>query len=124
MRVGDQVAECLPRTVPRANRKAAGVELLESVGLPEPAVRAQQYPHELSGGMKQRVLVACAIAGEPGVVVSPPANLHCAYLEAARCWSCAMSNIRGPMAMILVSHDLGVVSDSSDLLDVECTAGG
>jgi oligopeptide/dipeptide ABC transporter ATP-binding protein len=119
VRIGDQVAECLPPNVPRDRRRAAVLELLESVGIPEPEVRAQQYPHELSGGMKQRVLVACAIAGEPDVVVADEPTTALDVLTQAQVLVLLRDvQRRRHMAMILVSHDLGVVSNASDLLVV------
>uniref|UniRef100_UPI0011601682 ATP-binding cassette domain-containing protein n=1 Tax=Streptomyces humi TaxID=1428620 RepID=UPI0011601682 len=71
-RIGEQVAEVL-RIHGRANRRSATAEavaVLDRAGLPDAAVRARQYPHELSGGMRQRVLIAIAIAAGPELIIA------------------------------------------------------
>ena len=70
--IGWQVAECvrLHRKTDRAVAWARAVELLDAVGLPEPELMARRYPHELSGGMRQRVVIAMAIANEPELLIA------------------------------------------------------
>ncbi len=70
--IGWQVAECI-RLHRKVSKRAAmdrAVELLDAVGLPEPARMARRYPHELSGGMRQRVVIAMAIANEPQLLIA------------------------------------------------------
>ncbi|MQA96892.1 MAG: ATP-binding cassette domain-containing protein [Streptosporangiales bacterium] len=72
MPVGGQIAEVLAvhGGIPRRERNERAVELLRGAGVPDPAVRARQYPHELSGGLRQRMMVAIALAGEPDLVIA------------------------------------------------------
>lgn len=116
-RVGTQVAEPL-RLHRGLSRKAAwreAVSLLSSVGIPRAEERARSYPHEFSGGMLQRVLIAMALACEPDVLIAdePSSSLdvtvQAQILELLReVQACTQS------AMILISHDLGVVAEVAD----------
>src|SRR5690606_38427526 len=71
-RIGAEVAEPLVihRDLSRSQRRERTLELLESVAMPAPSHRAEQYPHELSGSLRQRALIASALAGEPAVLVA------------------------------------------------------
>jgi peptide/nickel transport system ATP-binding protein len=115
--VGWQVAECV-----RLHRKAArgaawqrAVELLGAVGLPEPAQLARRYPHELSGGMRQRVVIAMAIANEPELLIADEPTTALDVTVQAQILD-LLSTIRAETgaAMILISHDLGVVAGVAD----------
>ena len=71
-RIGDQIAEALRvhRDVSRTEQDARVIELLELVGIPEPRARMRDYPHQLSGGMRQRVMIAMALANDPAVLIA------------------------------------------------------
>ncbi|MEU5085558.1 ABC transporter ATP-binding protein [Streptomyces sp. NPDC021356] len=122
-RIGDQIGEVLriherPRPARRSARQRA-VELLTELRVPDPERVARAYPHELSGGLRQRAMIAMAVAGRPDVIVAdePTSSLDVsvqaeilAALEEARAATGA--------ALLLVSHDLGVVAGAADRVAV------
>ncbi|MHB8417205.1 MAG: ABC transporter ATP-binding protein [Myxococcales bacterium] len=99
----------------RPGGRAAAVELLRRVGLPDPERRAGAYPHELSGGMKQRALLAAALACDPALLIAdePTAALD-VTVQAQILALLASERRRRRMALLLVSHDLGAVSSACD----------
>jgi len=113
MTVGTQVAEVLLRHLRTSGAEASRrvVELLDSVGLPSPAHRTAEYPFQLSGGMKQRVMIAMALAAEPDLLVADEpttaldVTIQAQVLDLLR----DLQRKRG-MAMLLITHDLGIVS--------------
>jgi peptide/nickel transport system ATP-binding protein len=115
--VGRQLAEQLrlKRGLPRNATRAAAVELLAAMGLRRPGAVFDQFPHELSGGMLQRALIAIAVAGEPELLVADEATtaldaaVQAEVLELLR----QLREERG-LALLLVSHDLAVVAEVCD----------
>jgi peptide/nickel transport system ATP-binding protein len=115
--VGWQVAEGV-RLHRRLDRKAAwdrAVHLLDAVGLPDSGLIARRYPHELSGGMRQRVVIAMAIANEPELLVADEPTTALDVTVQAQILD-LLKSIRAETgaAMILISHDLGVVAGVAD----------
>ncbi|HJL88785.1 MAG TPA: ABC transporter ATP-binding protein, partial [Acidimicrobiales bacterium] len=111
-KIGEQIAESLRVHLGRSRGDAlaeAG-DLLEQVGIPEPAKRLSQYPHELSGGLRQRVVIAMALACGPRLLIAdePTTALDVTVQKHILDLLDDLRRARG-MAMILITHDLGVV---------------
>jgi peptide/nickel transport system ATP-binding protein len=118
LRVGAQIAEALRAHRPGVSRAAArarAVELLEWVAIPDARRRVDAYPHELSGGMRQRAMIAMAIANEPRVLIAdePTTALD---VTVQRQILALLRRLRDEleMAMVLITHDLGVVAETAD----------
>ncbi|MGI5158959.1 ABC transporter ATP-binding protein [Microbispora sp. CA-102843] len=120
MRVGDQVAEAIRLRRPGTSRREArreAVELLDRVEITRPAERARQYPFEFSGGMRQRVMIAIAVAGEPSVLVAdePTTALDVTVQRGVMDLLDRLRRDLG-LAVLLVSHDLALVGERCDRL--------
>jgi oligopeptide/dipeptide ABC transporter ATP-binding protein len=120
-RVGRQVAEAITvhTAASRAEVRTRVLTLLSECGLPEPERLARQYPHTLSGGMRQRVAIAIAIACNPSILIAdePTTSLD-NRVQAQVLDLLAELRRRHGMSMILISHDLGVVAQLADILVV------
>ena len=121
MTVGQQIGEVLSRHRGLKNEAARlrGVELLDSVGIPDAARRLTEYPFQLSGGMKQRVMIAMALAGEPDLLIAdePTTALDVTIQAQVLDLLDELRKSRG-MALLLISHDLGVVANMADRIGV------
>ena len=111
MRIGAQVLESLRLHVPARANEAEVVRLLRLVGIPAPERRSRDYPHQLSGGMQQRVMIAMALATEPRLLVADePTTALDVTIQAQILRLLADLQRDLGIAMVLITHDLGVVA--------------
>ena len=117
-RVGDQIAEAIAVHDGARSRRAARaqvVELLERVGITPAATRARDYPHQLSGGMRQRVMMAMAIANRPQVLIADEPTTALDVTTQAQILELLLELQREMgLALVIVTHDLGVVAGFAD----------
>ncbi len=115
-RVGDQIAEVLRLHRPGVkDRKKEIIELLASVGIPAPESRINAYPHEMSGGMQQRVMIAMALAGNPKLLIADEPTTALDVTIQAQILE-LLDHLRKEknMGVILITHNLGIVSSLAD----------
>jgi peptide/nickel transport system ATP-binding protein len=119
-RIGDEVGEPLAvhRVVARRYRHAKVIELLGNVGIPEPELRARQYAHELSGGLRQRALIASAIAAGPSLVIADEPTTALDVTIQAQVLDLLATKRDEGTAVLLISHDLTVVARMADRIAV------
>jgi peptide/nickel transport system ATP-binding protein len=120
-RVGREVAEPIEVHEPRAgSAEVSGrvIRMLERVALPDPQSRARQYPHELSGGLRQRALIASALAADPGLLIADEPTTALDATVQARILDLLDELNRSGLALLLISHDLGVVARLADRIAV------
>ena len=119
--VGDQIVEAirLHQSVSSEAARHQAVELLGLVGVPAPAQRVGQYPHDLSGGMRQRVMIAMALACQPRLLIADePTTALDVTIQAQVLELIARLKRQLGMAVLLITHDLGVVAETADRLVV------
>jgi oligopeptide/dipeptide ABC transporter ATP-binding protein len=115
--VGSQIAEAINvhEDLPDSAVRARVLELLDTVGIPNPARRADQYPHEYSGGMRQRAMIAMTIANEPEVLIADePTTALDVTIQAQVLEVLERIQDRTKSSIILITHDLGVVAGVAD----------
>ena len=120
-RVGDQIVEMIQSHQDMSTHDAQkrAVELLEIVGIPQPDERAMQYPHEFSGGMRQRVVIAMAIANDPKVLIADePTTALDVTVQAQILEVIQTVQQRFGTAVVLITHDLGVIARVADSVNV------
>jgi ABC-type dipeptide/oligopeptide/nickel transport system ATPase component len=120
-RVGRQITEVLREHLPigRAQARDRAVALLEEVGIPDPLARARAYPHELSGGMRQRVMIAIALACDPHLLIADePTTALDVTVQAQVLRLLRDLGRRHGTAIVMVSHDMGVIAEMADHIAV------
>ena len=120
-RVGDQIAEMIDshQKIPSKEVKDKVVHLLDLVGIPQPAVRARRYPHEFSGGMRQRAVIAMAIANDPEVLIcDEPTTALDVTIQAQILEVIQRVQKELHAAVVFITHDLGVVARIADRVQV------
>ena len=116
-KVGFQVAEAVlaHNDIPKEQARRRALELLELVGIPFPDKRVDQFPHEFSGGMRQRVVIAIAMANNPDVIIADePTTALDVTVQAQVLESLRAAQRETGAAMVLITHDLGVVAGQAD----------
>ena len=119
--IGDQIRETVYQHTQLRNdaAKQRVVELLDSVGIPDPIRRYDEYPHQLSGGMKQRIMIAIALAGEPDLLIADePTTALDVTIQAQVLDLLKKIQKETGMAILLITHDLGVVAGMADRVGV------
>jgi peptide/nickel transport system ATP-binding protein len=118
---GDQIMESLilHEKMKRRAARARAIELLQLVGIPAPGQRVDEYPHQLSGGMRQRVMIAMALACRPAILIADePTTALDVTIQAQILELLKRLQAELGMAVILITHDLGVVAETADRVAV------
>ena len=121
MRVGDQVAEAVLAHNPLSKKEAwqRAVDAMNDVAIPDAARRARDYPHQLSGGMRQRIMIAMAIANRPQLLIADePTTALDVTIQAQILELLAQLRSKFGLTMLFISHDLAVVSQVADRVAV------
>ena len=119
--VGDQISEVyrIHRQMNRRDSMEAAIEMMGKVRIPEPAQRAREYPHQLSGGMRQRVMIAMALACDPDLLIADEPTTALDVTVQAQILA-LMEDLKRRMdaAIVLITHDLGVIAEVADRVAV------
>src|SRR5438309_2940758 len=122
--LGEQIAEALRlhRGLSRKAARAAAIEAMREVSIPDPALRADDYPHQLSGGMRQRVMIAMALACDPKVLIADePTTALDVTIQAQILDLLNQLRPTRELAVLLITHDLGVVAEVAERVAVMYT---
>ena len=115
LRVGRQITETLGSDRPKAENTARALELMRLVRIPDPERRLREYPHQLSGGMRQRVMIAAALAGNPKLLIADePTTALDVTIQAQILGLLRDLRRQLGMALLLITHDMGVVAANAD----------
>jgi oligopeptide/dipeptide ABC transporter ATP-binding protein len=120
-RVGDQIVEAIVthQSMSRQAARKRAAELLGQVGIPQPDRRADDYPHQFSGGMRQRAMIAMALANDPDILIADePTTALDVTIQAQILELISRLKDEFSSAVILITHDLGVVADLADRIAV------
>jgi len=116
--VGWQIAEAVrahDKGISKQDAMSRAVDLLTLVGIPNPSVRVAEYPHEFSGGMRQRVVIAIAMANQPDVIIADePTTALDVTVQAQVLETLTLAQEETGAAMVLITHDLGVIAGQAD----------
>jgi len=121
MRVGDQIAEAVRAhgSHSKAEARKLAIQSMDDVAIPEPGRRARDYPHQLSGGMRQRIMIAMAIVNRPQLLIADePTTALDVTIQAQILHLLAQLRNKFGLAMLFISHDLAVVSQVADRVAV------
>src|SRR2546425_6018332 len=122
--VGEQIAEALRlhRKLSRKDARKAAIDAMQEVAIPDPEMRADDYPHQLSGGMRQRVMIAMALACDPKLLIADEPTTALDVTIQAQILE-LLNNLRKTreLAVLLITHDLGVVAEVADRVCVMYT---
>src|SRR5262245_10747869 len=121
MRVGDQIAEALVvhDAATRVEARRRAIELLDAVRIPDAAQRAREYPHQLSGGMRQRVMIAIALACHPPLIIADePTTALDVTIQAQVLDLIRELKAQHNLALLLITHDFGVIAEMADRVAV------
>ena len=119
--IGNQISEAIQehQDLRGAAARNAAIEMLDRVGIPEPAARYDEYPHQMSGGMKQRVMIAMALSCRPGLLIADePTTALDVTIQAQILELIQRLQQELQMAVLLITHDLGVVANIADRVAV------
>ena len=121
MRIGDQIAEALTvhDLATRADARLRAIELLEAVRIPDASRRVRDYPHQLSGGMRQRVMIAIALACRPPLIIADePTTALDVTIQAQVLELLRELRERYNLSLLLITHDFGVIAEMADRVAV------
>ena len=121
-RIGNQIVEAVKLhepDLPRSNARQRALEMLERVGIPAPDQRLKEYPHQLSGGMRQRVMIAMALAMQPDLLIADePTTALDVTIQAQILDLLREMQRESGMAILFITHDLGVIAELCDRVTV------